>query len=91
MKTKQRKRLRQEHNGISHITSDPTTAMVGTKYVREGWRARPQKETEKVWINIWKTRRDGAQIGEKVRPPGIEPGASAWEAEILPLNHERWV
>ena len=25
----------------------------------------------------------------KMRPPGIEPGASAWEAEILPLNHER--
>ena len=24
-----------------------------------------------------------------MRPPGIEPGASAWEAEILPLNHER--
>ena len=24
-----------------------------------------------------------------MRPPGIEPGASAWGAEILPLNHER--
>ena len=83
LKRKQRKRVGQEHNGLSHITSDPTTAMVRTKY-GEGWRARPQKETEKVWIN-------GAQIGEKVRPPGIEPGASAWEAEILPLNHERCV
>ena len=28
----------------------------------------------------------GAQE-EKLRQPGIEPGAFAWEAKILPLNH----
>ena len=26
-------------------------------------------------------------INIKMRQPGIEPGASAWEADILPLNH----
>ncbi len=24
-----------------------------------------------------------------VRLPGIEPGSSAWEAEIIPLDHSR--
>ena len=26
-----------------------------------------------------------------MREPGIEPGASAWQAEILPLNHSHGI
>ena len=24
----------------------------------------------------------------KVRPPGVEPGSQAWEAEVIPLDHD---
>jgi hypothetical protein len=30
--------------------------------------------------------KDGKTYSE-MHQPGIEPGASAWQAEILPLNH----
>jgi hypothetical protein len=26
---------------------------------------------------------------KKVRPPGVEPGSPAWQASIMPLDHER--
>ena len=32
----------------------------------------------------------GTQKVKSVRRPGIEPGASEWESEILPLNHHRY-
>ncbi len=31
-----------------------------------------------------------AKAKERLREPGIEPGASAWQAEILPLNHSHF-
>lgn len=31
----------------------------------------------------------GCEVSQNVRRPGLEPGPSAWEAEILPLNYRR--
>ena len=26
-----------------------------------------------------------------MRLPGIEPGSPAWQADIMPLDHKRWI
>ena len=29
-------------------------------------------------------------FGKKLRQPGVEPGAKAWEASMLPIHHWRY-
>jgi hypothetical protein len=35
------------------------------------------------------TRKNSLAHLKNLRPPGIEPGANAWEALMLPLHQER--
>ena len=37
------------------------------------------------------SKEQSPNIEQKLRQPGIEPGASVWETEILPLNHWRLI
>ena len=38
------------------------------------------------WLSVW-----GMRGHKRVRRPGIEPGASRWQRDILPLNQRRFM
>ena len=40
---KEKAARKQEHNALSHMTSDPTTAIVGTTWLHEGWGKRENR------------------------------------------------